>query len=319
MSHRYAQVLVVFVVLVAVTLACASGIGGPTSTPTTDPATPAAATAKVEAQLVLDRQATADIKATSEAEAEAEAAQATEAVQATLDAQATEEANATATLVAKQLVTKEAADARATEKVAATSTAKAEAIIEATAQAQSMLDEIQPYIEDGYVSTLEGDYYTLEDFHETWAQLRWYQYWWTGYDPDNFVLQAHFAWLSASDKADWWASGCGFVFHEQDVDNHYLVYLALDGNAYFSRFRNGNYARIGSGYYGSLDYMDGSADIALIVENGWVTFLVNGKKVFRLQDTTIPGGNLAYTLNSGTNKDYGTSCTMTEVELLELK
>ena len=64
---------------------------------------------------------------------------------------------------------------------------------------------------------------------------------------------------------------------------------------------------------------EGAADIVLAVEGNWITFLVNGENVLHRQDDALTSGSLNYTVVSGTNKDYGTHCRMTNVKLWVIK
>lgn len=208
--------------------------------------------------------------------------------------------------------------AEALAREATRDTATAAARIESTAQAQSMLDLIQELYSNGYLSTTAGTYYALEDFDESWAQINWYMWFYTGYSPTDFVIRADAAWDSASTSANWWASGCGFVFREDGVPNHYLAYLGLDGYVYFARTVRDKYASLGYSYYGRLDTPKGQAQIMLVVEGTYITFFVNGERVHARQDQGLKSGNLALTLLSGINKDFGTRCQMTNIELWEL-
>ncbi|NMC52253.1 MAG: hypothetical protein GYA48_01260, partial [Chloroflexi bacterium] len=52
-----------------------------------------------------------------------------------------------------------------------------------------------------------------------------------------------------------------------------------------------------------------------MVKDQYVTFIVDGRKVVRFQDPNLTAGNLGLTLNSGTNKDYGFRCMMTDIDL----
>ncbi len=61
-----------------------------------------------------------------------------------------------------------------------------------------------------------------------------------------------------------------------------------------------------------------TAHMVLILEDQWITAIVNGKQIVHFQDTKLQGGKFGLTLASGTNKEYGTRCTMTNVELWEL-
>jgi len=210
----------------------------------------------------------------------------------------------------------ETADALAREATRDTATAAAK--VESTAHAQPMLDLVQELYSNGYLATTAGTYYSLEDFNESWAQINWYMWWYTGYSLTDFVIRADAAWDSASTSANWWASGCGFVFREDGVPNHYLAYLGLDGYVYFARTVRDKYASLGYSYYGRLDTPKGQAQIMLVVEGTNITFFVNGERVHTRQDQGLNSGNLALTLLSGINTGFGTRCQMSNIELWEL-
>jgi hypothetical protein len=135
------------------------------------------------------------------------------------------EARATAGQVTKEAEQLAATNQAATEvhltmeAVAREATREAaivEALAEETAQAQPLFDLVQELHSEGYLIRTGGTYYAIEDFDESWAQINWYSWWHTGYSPTNFVIRADASWDSASNKANWWNSGCGFVFREKD-------------------------------------------------------------------------------------------------------
>ena len=228
------------------------------------------------------------------------------------------EARATEDQATNQAATQVQDTAEALAKEATRDAATAAAKAESTAQAQSMLALVQELYSDGYLSTTAGTYYSLEDFDESWAQINWYMWWYTGYAPTDFVIRANAAWDSASTSANWWTSGCGFVFREDGVANHYLAYLGLDGYVYFARTVREKYASLGASYYGRLDTPKGQAQIMLVVEDTNITFFVNGERVHARQDQGLNSGNLALTLLSGINTGFGTRCQMSNIELWEL-
>jgi len=253
---------------------------------------------------------TAEAKSTSVAATQREnEARATED-QATKVAQEAAATNQAATQV------QDTAEALAREATRGTATAAAK--VESTAQARPMLDLIQELHSNGYLSTTAGTYYSLDDFDESWAQINWYMWFYTGYSPTDFVIRANAAWESASTSANWWASGCGFVFREDGVPNHYLAYLGLDGYVYFARTVRDKYASLGYSYYGRLDTPDGQAQIMLVVDGINIMFFVNGERVHYRQDQGLSSGNLALTLLSGINTGFGTRCQMSNIELWEL-
>ena len=180
-------------------------------------------------------------------------------------------------------------------------------------------DLIQSFSNDGYLESTSGTFHAIPDFNETWAQLNWYQWWDTGFAPKDFVITAHTAWESASDTADWWNSGCGFVFREEDEDNHYLAYLGMDEWVYLSRVRGGNWASLGDNAYGSLAIPKGEADVAMVVEGREIHYFVNGEHVLSRDDLQDAEGLLGLTLLSGTNKGFGTRCIMSDIALWEIE
>jgi TolB protein len=172
----------------------------------------------------------------------------------------------------------------------------------------------------GLVSTAKGRNEKLVSFKEEWAQINWYEYYLTGFSPGDFVVRTDARWETDSDKANWFSSGCGFVFREKDVDNHYMVHLGMDGIVYLSRYKNGAYPPIGrSSVRYPLETPADGANLMLAVEGDKIHFFVNGLLMLSEKDKSFQEGNLAYTLNSGTNKGFGTRCQMDNVELWTLK
>ncbi len=223
---------------------------------------------------------------------------------------------ATPNLKATQDAEKKAAD-KATQAAEQTAEAEAAAAQAATVEAlnQIVFDQL---LKDGSVTRAATSAPTpFDDFQESWAQLGWYQ-WWNIATAENFVISAHTEWKSASRTADWWNSGCGFTFHIDDQNDHILAYLALDGNVYFSGYVNQQFRTIARGYYGKVDTMEGSADVLLAVDGNKATYYVDGKKVLSKEIPLVNGTGLALTLNSGTNKDFGTECTISQILLWDL-
>ena len=208
-----------------------------------------------------------------------------------------------------------AAEATATQAQALKETTMAGIAAQATEQAAGMYAQIEKLYSDGLLDSKNGHFETLEDFDESWAQINWYQYRDTGYSPKEYVVQAHTWWSSASDKANWNVSGCGFVFGEHDNENHHLVYLGLDGYVYLARILGGKTTVLAQKRYGKLDIPEGQADVMLVVNGMQISYYVNGDQVVSIADHILKEGDLNLTLLSGTNSDYGTRCKMTEIGL----
>lgn len=214
-------------------------------------------------------------------------------------------------------------DFKATQDILATESARIAATKQAgdavmTQQANTFYAEIERLYNDKVISTTEGEYYTLPDFYEEWAQLGWYQWYETGHSPANFVLKADMEYETASTITDWPAAGCGFVFRLQDSDNNYAIFYTLDGYVYMWAYEDGKYVEKGRGYYGKPTIPAGSAEIMLVTEGDMTYFYVNSTQVFKKKDSAFLDGGLYYSVESGTNKDFGQRCSFTNVELWQL-
>lgn len=269
----------------------------------------------------VDTEATQNAGQTAEAleKANAEAtksAQGTQAVQAS----ATARQNAEATIKAASKATYDAnfygtQTAKASERLAETASAQASA----TAQVEGFNAVIDQLMADNVITTKEGDYHHLDDFYQSWAQLGWYRWWPTDYSAENFVLSANTYWQSASNTADWYTSGCGIVYSLDDKDDHHLAFLSLDGYGVLGRMTKGDWKYLAAQKYGKISVPDGGARIRLVVFDKRIYFYVNDQLVSKAYDSSLNEGNIALTLLSGTNKDFGTRCKMTNIELYTFK
>jgi hypothetical protein len=188
----------------------------------------------------------------------------------------------------------------------------------ATAQAEPMVARIEALFDEGHLDTSEGVYRSVSGFDKSWDKINYYAWWDTDYSPSNFVLRLDASWDSASDTANWFSSGCGIVFREDDGENYYFASLRLDGNAKLRRKVNGVITDLGRSYYGPLDVPEGGAEILLIANHEWIKIFVNGTLVHQRQDTALQDGDLAFSVVSGTNHSWGTRCTMKNIDLWEL-
>jgi hypothetical protein len=273
-----------------------------------------------------------DLTATAQRQAVAAAVQNTldaQLAQSTAQAAQAAATSTTAAGTAQAAVVLTSAAAQATSSMSnrlATGTAGAATrVARATTTAQPMANAVERLVEEGYLTRGAGEYEALLDFFREWAQINWYQWYDTGKSPTDFVVRADLAWQSASATANWFNSGCGFVFREtpregdEQAINHYLVYLGLDGIVYLSRQTNSNFLELGQGHYGQVEVPDGQAQLMLAVEGEAFHVFVNDEHVLTYRDGALPRGGLSYALLSGTNRDFGTRCEMTNVGLWYLE
>lgn len=190
--------------------------------------------------------------------------------------------------------------------------------IAATQQMESLQAEVQSYYDKGYLNTTDGRFIQQENFKEEWAQIGWYQWWTLDQQASDFFMSAHFKWSTALQTSD--VSGCGFVFAIQDNDDHYAVFLdksrilfLYSKQAFKGAREVGKTRGTGRVSFGN----PAEADFTLIVKDASAYVLVNNDMIgqYSLSKDAPLQGSLGLTLLSGTNRDYGTRCEMTDLHL----
>lgn len=188
----------------------------------------------------------------------------------------------------------------------------------ATQRIEEFQAEAISYFDQGFLTTTEGTFKDVDDFRYDWAQLGWYNWLPLSSKASDFFLSGHFEWSSAYRNAD--ISGCGFVFSLQENDDHYavfldrskVVFLVTDHALGFSKDMG---PTRGTGRV-KFD-MPAEADFTVIVKGAYAYVLVNDELVgeYTLSKSRPLTGRLGLTVLSGTNKDYGTRCEMTNLHL----
>jgi hypothetical protein len=256
--------------------------------------------------------ATIDVQATEDARSTAEALEATNG-QATFQAKGTEYRAGTRTQDASNRL------ATATQAFVLKQTATYEAILEETAQAEPMIERVQMLYNEGVVATTEGEYFRVEDFEEEWAQINYFDWWPTYHSPENFAIRTDLKYASASDKANWFNSGCGFVFGLSENNDFMKINLTLDSKVNLKYWQNNEANWLAQRSTEKLTLPSGHAVIMLVVFSKRVAFYVDGVQVLEEYASLYKPGELAFTLTSGTNKGFGTRCTMTDIDLFIFK
>lgn len=184
----------------------------------------------------------------------------------------------------------------------------------ATQRADDFLAKVQEYDDAGYISTTEGTYVYLADYSDAWAEINYYIWKPISFSPDNFIISSNIHWDSASSAAD--TSGCGFVFRIQDNKDHYMMYVSLKGYVEMAATISREWNPLGKGTFGQ-PARSGEAQLTLIAEGNKFRVLIDDRliKTYTGFDGKLTSGDLAYTVLSGTNKSYGTSCKFDDVEL----
>lgn len=238
----------------------------------------------------------------------------TEAVQTeqarVVTAAAREAQEQTATVAARQT-----AAAQATERAGATATAAA--LATATTQAAGLAQLAEQYAQQGLLPSAAGSYYRLEDYSQNLAARSGMVVRRTGYSPQSFILRANVSYEVFNDKSNWFITGCGFAYWDNGKDDYYSLLVALDGNIYARVFSNGRQYNLDRRYFYVLQRPAGTYPVTLVVnpKNSYL-FINNAlmKKTGLIEKAKTEGA-LSYLLASGNDKDFGTRCSFTNVEL----
>jgi hypothetical protein len=190
----------------------------------------------------------------------------------------------------------------------------------ATQHVEELNAEVQKYFDLGYLATTNGRFFEYEDFRAEWAQLTSYRSWTFDEQARDFYMSAHFKWSSAYRQAD--ISGCGFTFARQDNNDHYAVFLD-QSKILFVETRSPFYTPVGlTRGIGRVKFDNpfdhpAEADFTLIVNDAYAYVLVDGEVVgeYTLSQSKILRGKVGLALLSGTNRDFGTRCEMTNLRV----
>ncbi|MBI5822765.1 MAG: hypothetical protein HZB18_01965 [Chloroflexi bacterium] len=190
----------------------------------------------------------------------------------------------------------------------------------ATKRSEESNADIQHYFDEGYIDTTKGKFKKLDDFSEAWAQLNWYTTWTLEEAVGDFVFSGHFEWSSASKTPN--PSGCGVVFAirgtTKDDYKDYSIFLDRAQILYL-RTEFGHGFRVGKTRGTTTVKLEDplEADFTLIVYDHYSYVILNDEVIaeYTLPQSDLIEGALGVSILSGTNKDYGTRCEITNAQL----
>lgn len=181
-----------------------------------------------------------------------------------------------------------------------------------TEQAEALQAVLQDFEEKGYITTTQGEVRELMPFIQEWAQMDWFQWWSLDFEEKDFVFKSHFNWASASFTPE--DSGCGVVFGIQENRDYYAVFLTSN-RILFMMKRGELIYEVGKTRGSGRVKYDNPAEadfiIAVYDQKAFVSVDSDVTEYTLSKDQTTEG-QLAFSLLSGTNKDYGTRCEMTD-------
>ena len=144
----------------------------------------------------------------------------------------------------------------------------------------------------------------------------------------DFAIGADVSWHTASEKSDWWNTGCGFFIRPRDEDGTggYFVGRTADRLPWLLWWKPSGGFLVDLLRPPSYDYLSamstgkrtGSQHIVAIAEGPTLRYLVDGAQEIYRDDIAERPGFLGAVVVSGTNKDYGTRCDFSNLWLYAL-
>jgi len=174
---------------------------------------------------------------------------------------------------------------------------------------------VQRLNSEGVLNSTQGTYHAISDYEDSWNQIDWYRWTYIEYPAANFVIRAKASWDTTSRGGTSQNSGCGFIFRENGTENHYLMYLGLNGRVYFFRVHDGKKEYIGNSVYYPVEIPTGQAEIMLVANGNRFYFYVNGDYLYDPMDGYFQEGKLGLTVLTGNAQDFGTRCKMEDIGL----
>lgn len=186
----------------------------------------------------------------------------------------------------------------------------------------NLLSQVQMFKDDGLISSTSGEYIELDDFREEFAQIGYLTYWYFNFELEHFVFNADVKWSTAMDTSD--TSGCGIVFGLQEKGTYYDYYgVVLDkSRIYFTITKSKYYYELGKTRgTGRLDFGNpAEAELTLLVYDNRAFVYVDDEFIgeYTLSMDRELRGKFGFGIISGTNRDYGTRCEISNPRIWEL-
>jgi hypothetical protein len=190
----------------------------------------------------------------------------------------------------------------------------------ATQNFEEIFSKVLQFEEEGLIPTTEGEYIELEDFSAAWAQLGWYGAYMYDLQLEHFVFVGHVGWSTAVDTRD--LSGCGIVFGQQEDTSEYAVFLDKS-RIFFSSSTPTRASEIGktsgSGRLSLGNPAEVNLDLVVYQYRAYVYVDDEFIAEYSLPRSKPLKGAFGYGILSGTNRDYGTRCKVSQARIWELR
>lgn len=133
--------------------------------------------------------------------------------------------------------------------------------------------------------------------------------------PKEFMVISKIAYEHPTDRITKPNAGCGFIFHDNEIDKSYFAMITADSQARLFNLVLKEYIK-GVAHHKikqkPLTSPNGSAEVIVAVMDDRFVMAVDGEIVIDQAMTWDSEGKFGYSFSSGTNKGYGTRCIFTD-------
>lgn len=195
--------------------------------------------------------------------------------------------------------------------------------VKATKEFEDFFSNVQMFKDEGLIPSTSGEYIELNPYFESFAQIGWLRYrYFDDVELENFMFGGHVKWSTAIDTSD--KSGCGIVFavEVKEPNNEYYGVVLDKSRIFFSIAGSGHYRELGkTSGSGRLKFGNpAEADVILLVYNNQAYVYVDDEFIskYTLSKDKELRGLFGFGIISGTNKDYGTLCQISDSKVWSL-
>jgi hypothetical protein len=191
--------------------------------------------------------------------------------------------------------------------------------IAATQAYDELFGKVQQFANEGLIPTTEGKYIEVEDYRKDFAQIGWLNPTFLDFQVENFVYVGHVRWSTATSTSD--VSGCGIIFAGQSdgrmygtaLDKSRIYFTSTDANYYYELGKTRGTGLLDLGNPAEVDLT------VLVFENQTYVYVDNRFiGLYTLSRDKPLRGTFGYGIISGTNRDYGTRCEITNSRIWEI-
>jgi hypothetical protein len=191
--------------------------------------------------------------------------------------------------------------------------------IAATKASEEVMARVQQYFENGYLPSTQGELYPMDDYILELASIDAFDFG-SGYDGvQNFAVWTDVYWENASPVNFPEKSGCGFAYRIQENGNGYIAILSNE-QIVMDLCDDVSCRPIGTTRgTGRVQFGDpAQASLSLVVNENHAYVLVDEQFIGEytlLTDELREPGSLLYAILSGSNREFGTRCELSNAGL----